>query len=163
MSSEEHSSSRVSGICLNIRPPASVFCCSRWMRIESTFECTFRSTFECTFRSIFECTFKSIFECTFESTFKSMFECISIRSKLASDAFLILTSKSVRGCINSRLHPADDAPYKCVSAQALLSRVLIGVQFKAKERPQKANVICLPEAKVTIQIHDEARTFFVLY
>ena len=54
-------------------------------------------------------------------------------------------------------------PYKCVSAQALLSRVLIGVQFKAKERPQKANVICLPEAKVTIQIHDEAGTFFVLY
>ena len=146
MSSEEHSS-RVSGICLNIRPPASVFCCSRWMRIESTFECTFRSTFEC----------------TFECFFKSTFECISIRSKLASDAFLILTSKSVRGCINSRLHPADDAPYKCVSAQALLSRVLIGVQFKAKERPQKANVICLPEAKVTIQIHDEARTFFVLY
>ena len=81
-----------------------------------------------------------------QSAAKSSLEWISIRSKLASDAFLILTSR----CINSRMHPADDAPYKRVSAQALLSPFLIGVQFKAKEEvdltkkmPQQANVICI--------------------
>ena len=101
--------------------------------VSANLESAAESNFECIFESTEEPLNGSQSPVNFQSAVKTTFEWISIRSKLASDAFLILTSR----CINSRLHPADDAPYKRVSAQTLLSRFLIGVQFKAKEEADK--------------------------